>query len=43
DFQDSPDDEEVTRSSQEYMDDLEMKFIESALLAKSKRLFKKGT
>ncbi|GJZ05556.1 hypothetical protein Tco_0539349 [Tanacetum coccineum] len=35
DFQDSPDDEEDTRSSQEY--------ITRALLAKSKRFFKKGT
>ncbi|GJU79325.1 hypothetical protein Tco_1276395 [Tanacetum coccineum] len=36
DFQDSFDDEEYTRSSQEYMNDLEMKFHERALLAKSK-------
>ncbi|GKC42728.1 hypothetical protein Tco_1060450 [Tanacetum coccineum] len=42
DFQDSLDDEEDTRSSQEYMNDLEMEFYESALLAKSKRFFKKG-
>ncbi|GKF70129.1 hypothetical protein Tco_0203186, partial [Tanacetum coccineum] len=42
DFQDSPDDEEDTRSSQEYMNDLEIKFHERALLAKSKRLFKKA-
>ncbi|GKA99280.1 hypothetical protein Tco_0827217 [Tanacetum coccineum] len=31
DFQDSSDDEEDTRSSQEYMNDLEMKFHERAL------------
>ncbi|GJS57923.1 hypothetical protein Tco_0652707 [Tanacetum coccineum] len=43
DFQDSLDDEEDTRSSQEYMNDLELDFQERALLAKSKRLFKKGT
>ncbi|GKF15645.1 hypothetical protein Tco_0057107, partial [Tanacetum coccineum] len=43
DFQDSPDDEEDIRSSQEYMNDLEMKFHERALLAKSKRFFKNGT
>ncbi|GKB01735.1 retrovirus-related pol polyprotein from transposon TNT 1-94 [Tanacetum coccineum] len=43
DFQDSPDDEEDTRSSQEYMNDLEEEFHERALLAKSKRFFKKGT
>nr|GEW26995.1 hypothetical protein [Tanacetum cinerariifolium] len=42
DFQDSPDDKEDTRSSQEYMKDLEMKFHERALLEKSKRFFKKG-
>ncbi|GJT59119.1 retrovirus-related pol polyprotein from transposon TNT 1-94, partial [Tanacetum coccineum] len=41
DFQDSPDDEEDTRSCQEYMIDLEMKFHERALLAKSKRFFNK--
>ncbi|GJX48497.1 hypothetical protein Tco_0273687 [Tanacetum coccineum] len=43
DFQDSPDDEEDTRSSQEYMNDLEREFHERSLLAKSKRFFKKGT
>ncbi|GKA38333.1 hypothetical protein Tco_0730884 [Tanacetum coccineum] len=43
DFQDSPDDEEDTRSIQEYMDDLEMEFHERALLDKSKWFFKKGT
>ncbi|GJV69162.1 retrovirus-related pol polyprotein from transposon TNT 1-94 [Tanacetum coccineum] len=36
DFQDSPDNEEDTRSSQEYMDDLEEEYQERALLAKSK-------
>ncbi|GJY64767.1 hypothetical protein Tco_0466227 [Tanacetum coccineum] len=35
-IQDSPDDEEDTISSQEYMNELEMKFHERALLAKSK-------
>ncbi|GJY53535.1 hypothetical protein Tco_0445199 [Tanacetum coccineum] len=40
-FQDSPDDEEDTRSSQEYMNDLELEFHESALLAKSKRFIKR--
>ncbi|GJV72214.1 hypothetical protein Tco_1492209 [Tanacetum coccineum] len=43
DFQDNHDDEEDTRSSQEYMNDLEMEFHERVLLAKSKRFFKKGT
>nr|GEZ48054.1 retrovirus-related Pol polyprotein from transposon TNT 1-94 [Tanacetum cinerariifolium] len=43
DFQDSPDDEEDVRSSQEYMNDLEEEFHERALLSKSKRFFKKGT
>ncbi|GJW93946.1 retrovirus-related pol polyprotein from transposon TNT 1-94 [Tanacetum coccineum] len=42
-LQDSFDDEEDTRSSQEYMNNLEMEFHERALLAKSKRFFKKGT
>ncbi|GKA27907.1 hypothetical protein Tco_0714075 [Tanacetum coccineum] len=41
DFQDSPDDEEDTRRSQEYMNDLEMEFHKRDLLAKSKRFFKK--
>ncbi|GJT97830.1 hypothetical protein Tco_1093348 [Tanacetum coccineum] len=41
DFKDSPDDEEDTRSSQEYMNDLEEEYQERALLAKSKRFFKK--
>ncbi|GJY92114.1 hypothetical protein Tco_0507896 [Tanacetum coccineum] len=43
DFQDSPDDEEDTRSSQEYMNDLKEEYQARALLAKSKRFFKKGT
>ncbi|GKF18169.1 hypothetical protein Tco_0063087, partial [Tanacetum coccineum] len=36
DFQDSPDDEEDTRSSHEYLNDLEEEYQERALLAKSK-------
>ncbi|GJV06565.1 putative reverse transcriptase domain-containing protein [Tanacetum coccineum] len=43
DFQDSPDDEEDTRSSHEYLNDLEEDFQAMALLAKSKGFFKKGT
>ncbi|GJR75364.1 hypothetical protein Tco_0087729 [Tanacetum coccineum] len=43
DFQDSPDDEEDTRSSQEYMNDLEEEYQARALLDKSKSFFKKGT
>ncbi|GJV97514.1 retrovirus-related pol polyprotein from transposon TNT 1-94 [Tanacetum coccineum] len=43
DFQDSPNDEEDTRSSQEYLTDLEEKYQVIALLAKSKRFFKMGT
>ncbi|GJZ17892.1 hypothetical protein Tco_0554015 [Tanacetum coccineum] len=43
DFQDRPDDEEDTRSGQEYMNDLEEEYQARALLAKSKRFFKKGT
>ncbi|GJV06632.1 retrovirus-related pol polyprotein from transposon TNT 1-94 [Tanacetum coccineum] len=43
DFQESPDDEEDTRSSQDYLNDLEKEFQEKALLAKSKRFFKKGS
>nr|GEY80630.1 hypothetical protein [Tanacetum cinerariifolium] len=43
DFQDSPDDEENTRSSYEYLNDLEEEYQARALLAKSKRFFKKGT
>nr|GEV87463.1 hypothetical protein [Tanacetum cinerariifolium] len=41
DFQDSPDDEEDTRSSHEYLNDLEEEYQAKALLAKSKRFFKK--
>ncbi|GJT72038.1 retrovirus-related pol polyprotein from transposon TNT 1-94 [Tanacetum coccineum] len=37
----SPDDEEDTRSSQEYLNDLEEEYQAKALLAKSKRFFKK--
>nr|GEZ66606.1 hypothetical protein [Tanacetum cinerariifolium] len=43
DFQDSLDDKEDTRSSQEYMNDLEEEYQARSLLAKSKRFFKKGT
>ncbi|GJT50474.1 hypothetical protein Tco_0976631 [Tanacetum coccineum] len=43
DFQDSPDDEDDTRSSHEYLNDLEEEYQARALLAKSKRFFKKGT
>ncbi|GKD78158.1 hypothetical protein Tco_1340779 [Tanacetum coccineum] len=43
DFQDKPNDEEDTRSSQEYLNDLEEEYQARALLAKSKRFFKKGT
>ncbi|GKA71214.1 retrovirus-related pol polyprotein from transposon TNT 1-94 [Tanacetum coccineum] len=43
DFQDSPDDVEDTRSSHEYLSDLEKEYQARALLAKSKRFFKKGT
>ncbi|GKE47767.1 retrovirus-related pol polyprotein from transposon TNT 1-94, partial [Tanacetum coccineum] len=42
DFQDSPD-EEDRRSSYEYLNDLEEEYQVRALLAKSKRFFKKGT
>ncbi|GKB34554.1 hypothetical protein Tco_0879496, partial [Tanacetum coccineum] len=42
DFQDSFNDEEDTRSNQEYMNNQEMEFHKRALLAKSKRFFKKG-
>ncbi|GKG00322.1 retrovirus-related pol polyprotein from transposon TNT 1-94, partial [Tanacetum coccineum] len=42
-FQDSPDDEEDTRSNQEYLNDLEEEYQARALLAKSKRFFKKST
>ncbi|GJX72205.1 retrovirus-related pol polyprotein from transposon TNT 1-94 [Tanacetum coccineum] len=43
DFQDSPDDEEDTRNSHEYLNDLEEEYQARALLAKSKRFYKKGT
>nr|GEU65190.1 retrovirus-related Pol polyprotein from transposon TNT 1-94 [Tanacetum cinerariifolium] len=43
DFQDSPDDEKDTRSSQEYINDLEEEYQARALLSKSKRFLKKGT
>ncbi|GJZ17310.1 retrovirus-related pol polyprotein from transposon TNT 1-94 [Tanacetum coccineum] len=39
----SPDDVEDTRSSHEYLNDLEEEYQERALLAKSKWFFKKGT
>ncbi|GJT36982.1 putative ribonuclease H-like domain-containing protein [Tanacetum coccineum] len=42
-FQDSIDDEEDTRSSQEYLKDLEEEYQARAFLAKSKSFFKKGT
>ncbi|GJW28680.1 retrovirus-related pol polyprotein from transposon TNT 1-94, partial [Tanacetum coccineum] len=43
DFQDSPDDEEDTKNSHEYLNDLEEENQAKSLLAKSKRFFKKGT
>ncbi|GKC45497.1 retrovirus-related pol polyprotein from transposon TNT 1-94 [Tanacetum coccineum] len=43
DFQDSLDDEEDIRSSHKYLNDLEEEYQARALLAKSKRFFKKGT
>ncbi|GJV53820.1 hypothetical protein Tco_1449561 [Tanacetum coccineum] len=43
DFLNSPDDEEDTRSSYEYLNDLEEEYQARAILAKSKRFFKKGT
>ncbi|GJT22779.1 retrovirus-related pol polyprotein from transposon TNT 1-94 [Tanacetum coccineum] len=43
DFQDSLDDEEDTRSSHEYLNDLEEEYQARALLAKSKLFFNKGT
>nr|GEV14101.1 hypothetical protein [Tanacetum cinerariifolium] len=43
DFQDSPDDEEDTKSNQEYLNDLEEEYQARSLLAKSKRFFKKGS
>nr|GEW56838.1 retrovirus-related Pol polyprotein from transposon TNT 1-94 [Tanacetum cinerariifolium] len=42
DFQDSPDDEEDTRSSDEYLNDREEEYQARALLAKSKKFFKKA-
>nr|GEW85224.1 retrovirus-related Pol polyprotein from transposon TNT 1-94 [Tanacetum cinerariifolium] len=41
DFQDSPGDEEDTRSSHEYLNDLKEEYQARSLLAKSKRFFKK--
>ncbi|GJZ09045.1 hypothetical protein Tco_0543328 [Tanacetum coccineum] len=43
DFQDSLDDENDTRSSQEYLNDLEEEYQARAFLAKSKRFFNKDT
>ncbi|GJU25144.1 retrovirus-related pol polyprotein from transposon TNT 1-94 [Tanacetum coccineum] len=43
DFQNSPDNEEDTRSSQEYLNDLKEEYQARVLLAKSKRFFKKGS
>nr|GEV90886.1 hypothetical protein [Tanacetum cinerariifolium] len=43
DFQDSHDDEKNTKSSQKYLNDLEEDFQARALLAKSKKFFKKGS
>ncbi|GKC34853.1 retrovirus-related pol polyprotein from transposon TNT 1-94, partial [Tanacetum coccineum] len=43
DFQDSPDDEEDTKSRHEYLNDLEEEYQATSLLEKSKRFFKKGT
>ncbi|GKC27355.1 retrovirus-related pol polyprotein from transposon TNT 1-94 [Tanacetum coccineum] len=42
DFQHNPDDEEDIRSSEEYMNDLEIELHERDLLSTSKRFFKKG-
>nr|GEV83927.1 retrovirus-related Pol polyprotein from transposon TNT 1-94 [Tanacetum cinerariifolium] len=42
DFYDIPDDEEDTGSSHEYLNDLEEEYQARALLANSKRFFKKG-
>ncbi|GJT50184.1 retrovirus-related pol polyprotein from transposon TNT 1-94 [Tanacetum coccineum] len=41
--EDSPDDEEDTKSSHEYLNDLEEEYQERSLLAKFKRFVKKGT
>nr|GEV31811.1 hypothetical protein [Tanacetum cinerariifolium] len=43
DFQDSLDDEEDTKSSHEYLNDLEEEYQARSLLAKSKKFFKKST
>ncbi|GJX32889.1 retrovirus-related pol polyprotein from transposon TNT 1-94 [Tanacetum coccineum] len=43
DVKDIPDDEEDTRSSHEYLNNPKEKYQARALLAKSKRFFKKGT
>nr|GFA62188.1 retrovirus-related Pol polyprotein from transposon TNT 1-94 [Tanacetum cinerariifolium] len=43
DFQDSPDDEEDTKSSHEYLNDLEEEYQARSLLSKYKRFIKKGT
>nr|GFA60161.1 hypothetical protein [Tanacetum cinerariifolium] len=43
DFQNSSDDEEDTKSSHEFLDDLEEEYQARAILAKSKRFFKNGT
>nr|GEW42585.1 hypothetical protein [Tanacetum cinerariifolium] len=43
DFQDSPDDEEDTKSNHEHLNDLKEEYQAKALLGKSKRFFKKGT
>nr|GEZ48474.1 retrovirus-related Pol polyprotein from transposon TNT 1-94 [Tanacetum cinerariifolium] len=43
DFQNSSDDEEDTKSSHEYLDDLEEEYQARAILAKSKRFFKNCT
>nr|GEV69047.1 retrovirus-related Pol polyprotein from transposon TNT 1-94 [Tanacetum cinerariifolium] len=43
DFQDNPDNEEDTRSSHEYLNDLKEEYQARALLAKSKRFFKKAS
>ncbi|GJZ60514.1 hypothetical protein Tco_0616330 [Tanacetum coccineum] len=43
DFQNSPDDEEDTRSSHEYLNDIDEEYLTRSLLAKSKGFLKKGT
>ncbi|GJY59420.1 retrovirus-related pol polyprotein from transposon TNT 1-94, partial [Tanacetum coccineum] len=43
DFQNSPNNEEDTRSSQEYLNDLKEEYQARVLLSKSKRFFKKGS